>query len=456
MKIILIGINHAGTSALRTLLAQNSGHEVTAYDRNTNISFLGCGIALVVGGSAKNINDLFYCSPVKLEKQGAKVRMNHDVIAVDTEKKKITVRNLETGAVFEDSYEKLIYAAGSWPIEIPGIPKEHSSYKNIEICKLFQHAIELVKKADDPSIKTVAVVGSGYIGVELAEAYQKKGKKVTLIDFEPRVLARYFDKEFTLSLEEDIVKAGITLALGQKVVDYKGENGSVTEIVTDKGSYQADLVIQCIGFKPNTELLPDAKKVKGGALIVDEFMRTSIPDIYAIGDAAAFYHAATETHQQVALATNAVKSGIVAASNINGNSAVKLSSVAGTNAICVFENRLAGTGLSEGMAARLGLDAAASFIEDNDRPEFMENYSKTRIKIVYDKKSLRLLGAQIGSYGNTNHTEVIYYLSLAIQQRLTLLDIAFTDVYFLPHFNKPFNFVLASIMKALGLDYYKN
>ncbi|MFH0754865.1 MAG: FAD-dependent oxidoreductase [Candidatus Omnitrophota bacterium] len=456
MKIIIIGINHAGTSALRTLLAQGGAHQITAYDRNTNISFLGCGIALVVGGVVKDINDLFYCTPLQLENKGASVKMNHEVVAIDHQKQTIKVKDLETNRIFEDAYDRLIYAAGSWPVDIPNIPEDHGSLNNIDICKLFQHAKELIRKADDPSIEHVAVIGSGYIGVELAEAFYQKGKKVTLIDFEKRVLARYFDTEFTGQLESDIRHAGITIALGEKVVDFRGENGKVKKVVTDKGTYDADLVIKCVGFKPNTGLLPEARKTSNNAIIVDKYMRTSLPNIYAIGDAAAIYHAAFQSHQQVALATNAVKSGITAASHISGNDAVKIDSVAGTNAICVFGNKLASTGINEETALRLKMNIGTSYIEDNDRPEFMASYNKTRIKLVFEKDSLRLLGAQIGSYGEANHTEVIYYLALAIQQKLSLLDVAFTDVYFLPHFNKPFNFVLASIMQAIGLNYYKN
>ncbi len=456
MKIIVVGINHAGTSAIRTLLAQNKDHQITGYDRNTNISFLGCGIALAVGGEVSDIDKLFYCNEIKLEDQGADIRMNHDVIAIDYKKQVVTVKDMETGKVFEDNYDKLIYAAGSWPLEIPGVPKASRALENIEICKLYQHAKELIRKADDPNIKSVAVVGAGYIGIELAEAYQKKGKKVTLVDFAPRVLPRYFDPEFTDTLESDMRKAGITLAMGQKVIDFEGKDNKVTKIVTDKGSYDAQLVIECVGFKPNTELLPDANKTANGAIIVDAHMKTNLPNIYAIGDSAAMYHAALQTHQQIALATNAVKSGIAAASNINGNELVRVDSVVGTNAICVFENKLASTGINEETAEKAGIKAASSFVEDNDRPEFMKSYGLTKFKIIYEKDTLRLLGAQIGSYGDSNHTEVIYYLALAIQRKLTLVDLAFTDVYFLPHFNKPFNFVLTAIMQVLGLNYYKN
>ena len=222
MKVIVVGINHAGTSAIRTLLTQNPDAQVNAYDRNTNISFLGCGIALAVGGIVKNPRDLFYCDQVRLEDMGANVFMEHDVISIDTESKTVKVKDLKTGEVKSDNYDKLIYAAGSWPVDIPGIPDENADLENIMMCKLYQHAEELIRKADNPEIKSVAVVGAGYIGIELAEAYRIKGKKVTLIDFEKRVIPRYFDTEFTDVLEDDIRNSGITLAMGEKVVDFKG------------------------------------------------------------------------------------------------------------------------------------------------------------------------------------------------------------------------------------------
>jgi len=175
MKVIVVGINHAGTSAVRTLIAQNKDVQIACYDRNTNISFLGCGIALTVGGEVENVHDLFYCSADKLSAQNCTVKMFHEVIAINTDAQTVTVKDLHTETVFEDHYDKLIYAAGSWPLTIPGISGEKQKLKNVEVCKLFQHAEVLIEKAESPDIKHVAVIGSGYIGVELAEAYQKKG-----------------------------------------------------------------------------------------------------------------------------------------------------------------------------------------------------------------------------------------------------------------------------------------
>ena len=452
-KVVVVGVNHAGTSAIRTLLAQNSEHEVVAFDRNDNISFLGCGIALSVSGIVQNVNDLFYSDCDELSRLGAEVHMHTEVTRIDTDAKTVTARDLRSDEEMTVSYDKLIYAAGSWPIDFN---VENSGLENIYVCKLFQHAATLIEKANEPGIESVAVIGAGYIGIELAEAYHLKGKKVTLIDLQDRVVPAYFDHEFTDRMQADIRQAGINLQLGAHVTGYlPGEAGQVKQIVTDHGTFDADLVIQCVGFKPNTELLEKAEKVSNGALVVDSRMQTSIPDVYAIGDTVAMYHAATKSHRNVALATNAVKGGVVVASQINGVDSVQVPSIVGTNAICVFDNMLASTGLSEAAARAEGMDVLSSYYVDNDRPEFMNEVEEVGVKLVYERESLRLVGAQIGSYGKTPHTECIFYLSLAIQKGLTLTELAMTDVYFLPHFNKPFNFVISAILQALGLNYMK-
>jgi NADPH-dependent 2,4-dienoyl-CoA reductase/sulfur reductase-like enzyme len=453
MKVVVVGVNHAGTSAIRTLLSQNKAHKVVAFDRNDNISFLGCGIALSVSGVVQNVNDLFYSNCNELEKLGAEVNMSTEVTRIDTEKKEVTARDLKTGKERIESYDKLIYSAGSWPVDFK---VENSDLKNVYVCKLFQHASELIAKAGDPEIKSVAIVGAGYIGIELAEAYHQRGKRVTLVDLQSRVVPAYFDTEFTDRLEADIRKAGVNLVLGAKLTGYTGgKDGKVKQIVTDHGKFDADLVVQCVGFKPNSELLAKADKLPNGAIKVDSAMQTSIPDVYAIGDSVAIYHAATGSYRHVALATNAVKGGVVAASQINGVKQVRLESITGTNAICVFDNKLASTGLSESAAKAAGLNVASSFYKDNDRPEFMNDTEEVGVKLVFEKETLRLVGAQIGSYGEGSHTECIFYLSLAIQKQMTLLDLAMTDVYFLPHFNKPFNFIISAILQALGLTYMK-
>ncbi|MCF0217843.1 MAG: FAD-dependent oxidoreductase [Malacoplasma sp.] len=453
MKVVVIGINHAGTSAIRTLLSINPNAEVVAFDRNNNISFLGCGIALTVSGVVQNTNDLFYSNPQELESMGAKVFMNTDVIEIDRKNKVVTVKDLETEETRTESYDKLIYAAGSWPIDLHF---KNQELKNIEICKLYQHALKLIEKAKDESIKKVVVVGCGYIGVELVEAYTQSGKQVTLIDVLPRVLGTYYDKNFTDKLEENMKAEGVRLCLNQKVSEFVDDgNGNVCKVITDKEEIEADLVILCIGFKPNGELLPNLKKSGNGAIIVNRKAQSSDPNIYAIGDCAAVFDAATKQYRNIALATNAVKLGIVAASQICGLENVVIPNIVGTNAICVFGLKFASTGVTEDVAARFGLKVKTCEYSDNDRPEWMNTVEKVQVKLVYEEETMRLVGAQILSFGDANHTEWIFSLALAIQLGLNLFQIAFTDVYFLPHLNKPFNFVLSSILKALGMKYIK-
>ncbi|WP_029905594.1 FAD-dependent oxidoreductase [Mycoplasmopsis opalescens] len=453
MKIIVIGANHAGTSFLRTLKTVNPSAEVTAYDRNTNTSFLGCGIAVWVGGAMEQPDGLFYSSPDILKNEyGVNLKIQHDVIRVNRVAKTVTVKNLVTGEEFEDNYDKLVYAGGTWPIE-PNLPG--AKLENIMLSKLFQHAEILVQKANDKNIKNVVVVGGGYIGTELVEAYQLRGKKVTLIDLQDRVVPNYLDEEFTSIMEKNMVKDGITLALGQKVMEFKSKDGvHVSSVVTDKGEYDADLVIMSVGFRPNTDALVDVEKLPNGAVKVNEFQQSiSDENVYVIGDSAALKHCVTGEYAHVALATNAVKTGVVAALNIAGVK-VPFPGVAGTNAINVFGCKYASTGLTEVVAKKAGFaEAASEYWEDNSRCEFMSTYEKVATKVVYDKKTLRILGFQIGSWGKENHTEVAYLFGLAIQKGLTLPEMALTDVFFLPHFNKPFNFFLVPMLHALGLKY---
>ena len=210
MKVIVVGCTHAGTSAVKNILKQESDVEVLVYERNDNVSFLSCGIALYVGGVVKNANDLFYSNPTELASLGAVLKMEHDVIAIDTENKTVQAKNLQTGEIDTNTYDKLVMTTGSWPI-VPPISGIESN--NIQLCKNFNQANEIINKSQ--TANKVVVVGGGYIGIELVEAFVESGKDVTLIDGLPRILNKYLDQSFTDKLEEDLVNRGVTLALGE-------------------------------------------------------------------------------------------------------------------------------------------------------------------------------------------------------------------------------------------------
>jgi len=443
MKIAVIGCTHAGTAAILNAVKLYPQSQITVYERNDNISFLSCGIALHVGGIVKDQTTLFYCSPEKLAALGVNTHMKHDVTAVDFNAKIISVKNLVTGAEFTDSYDKLIITTGSWPI----CPKiENVTAEGILLCKNFDHSNDIVKKAE--AAKNIVVIGAGYIGVELVEAFEQNGKKVTLIDSQDRILNRYFDAEFTDLAENSMTENKIRLALAETVQKFEVENNKVSAVVTDKNRYEADLVIMSVGFKPNTALFKDQlKMLPNGAIVIDEFMQTSQPDVFAAGDCCAIHLNPSDSKEYIPLATNAVRMGTLVAHNLV-KPKLKHPGTQGTSAIKIYENNFASTGLTLTAAIEKELPADSVVIDENYRPEFMPDYEMVKLKLVFNPISRVILGAQLVSKADL--TQSINTMSVAIQNKMTIEDLAFVDLFFQPHYNKPWNFLNSAALAALG------
>ncbi|MGL4382502.1 MAG: FAD-dependent oxidoreductase [Bacilli bacterium] len=444
-KIIVVGANHAGTHSLVTL-AENYGdkYEIVTYDRNSNISFLGCGMALWIANVISSSDGLFYANPQGLESMGIKVNMEHELIKVDFDNKNITVKNLKTNDIIVDHYDKLILGVGSWPIlpKIPGIDLE-----NVVYAKIFQNAQSVMEKLHDPNIKQIAVVGAGYIGVELVEAFKENGKEILLIN-DQNVLNNYYDVEFQDMMKDNLIKNGVKLALGELVTEIVGQDGKVTGVKTDKGEYPADLVLMSIGFRPNTELFKDTnlELTNVGAISVNDFQETSIKDVYAVGDCCDVFNNATHKRQNIALATNAVRTGIVAAHNAGGTK-IAMQGVQGSNAIHIYGLTLCSTGITEEVALKNGYEVDSVTVTDTIKPAFMPDNNDVTIKVVWDKKTLRILGAQIASLEDI--TLALHMFSLAIQEQYTIDKLALTDLFFLPHFNQPHNFITKAGLEAI-------
>ncbi|WP_313017648.1 H2O-forming NADH oxidase [Acetoanaerobium noterae] len=441
-KIVIVGANHAGTAAANTIMGNYKDAKVTIFDANSNISFLGCGMALWIGEQIAGAEGLFYSNKEKLEAQGAVVHMEAPVESIDFDKK-IVYATLKDGSNVEESYDKIILATGSMPI-IPDIPGR--DLENVQKVKLYQHADEVIQKLKTEDIKDVVVVGAGYIGVELAEAFERHGKNVTLIDIADTCLPAYYDEEFTELMKQNLKDHGIKLAFGEKVLELKGDT-KVKEVVTDKGTYKADMVVLSIGFRPNNELGKDKLELfRNGAYVVNKNQETSIKDVYAIGDCATVYDNSIQDTNYIALATNAVRSGIVAAHNAGGT-ALESAGVQGSNGICIYDLKMVSTGLTLAKAKSLGIDALATDYDDLQKPEFIESENPSvKIRIVYDKNTRVILGAQMAS--TYDMSMGIHMFSLAIQEKVTIDKLALTDIFFLPHFNKPYNYITMAAISA--------
>ncbi|MFT4106085.1 MAG: FAD-dependent oxidoreductase [Lacrimispora sp.] len=442
-RIVVIGANHAGTAAINTILDNYKDKEVVIFDSNNNISFLGCGMALWIGNQISSADGLFYCSKEIFEQKGARVYMETKVESIDYDNKIVRATGKD-GQTYEQVYDKLILATGSLPIS-PRI--EGKELENVQFVKLYQNAKDVIDKLHQDSIQDVAVVGAGYIGVELAEAFRRVGKNVTLIDNMNTCLSGYYDREFSDIMSKNLEDSGIRLAYGETVMKIEG-NGRVEKVITDKHEYKADMVILGVGFKPNSGLGKDRLELfENGAYLVDKCQQTSQPDVYAIGDCATVFDNSIQKTSYIALATNAVRSGIVAAHNACGTSMESIG-VQGSNGICIWNLKMVSTGITYTKAKALGYDAAVTDYEDTQKPAFIEhdNY-KVKIRIVYDKTTRVILGAQMCS--EYDISMAIHLFSLAIQEQVTIDRLKLTDILFLPHFNKPYNYFT---MAALGAE----
>ncbi|MGI6153788.1 MAG: H2O-forming NADH oxidase [Christensenellaceae bacterium] len=441
-KIVLIGANHAGTAAANTILDNYPGNEVVIFDRNTNISYLGCGTALWVGRQIDGTDGLFYCSEDVFVGKKATVHMETEVGRVDYAAKKVYAKD-KNGKDIEESYDKLIIATGSAPIipKIPGLELE-----NVDVVKLFQDGQKINKALDDPAIKNVAVVGAGYIGVEIAEAVKRRGKNSLLFEALDTSLASYYDPWFSEDMDKNLQDNGVELHFGEMVQEITGE-GKVGGIVTDKGSYDVELVILAIGFVPNAEIAGDSlERFKNGAILVNKQQQTSLPDVYAIGDCATVYSNALQAPTYIALATNAVRSGIVAGHNVCGTSLESIG-VQGSNGISIFGYNMVSTGLNLKAAKNAGFDVLYTDYEDLQKPAFIKDNKKVKLRIIYDKNTRRILGAQMASYEDISMG--IHMFSLAIEEGVTIDKLKLLDIFFLPHFNQPYNYIT---MAALGAE----
>ncbi len=441
-KIIVVGANHAGTACINTMLDNYAGNEVVVFDSNSNISFLGCGMALWIGNQIDGAKGLFYSSKEALESKGATIYMETKVDTIDFVKK-IVYATGKDGKAYEETYDKLVLATGSWPIEPKIIGAD---LENVQYVKLYQHAEAVIEKLkNDESIKNVTVVGAGYIGVELAEAFQRWGKNTTLVDIADTCLSTYYDKLLTDQMKQVLENNGINLEFGQRVLELKGDK-KIQSVVTDKKEIPADMVVLAIGFLPNTALGKETLEIfKNGAYRVNVNQETSMKDVFAIGDCATVLDNSIQDTNYIALATNAVRSGIVAAHNVCGT---KLESIGvqGSNGISIYGYNMVSTGLNLNKALAYGYDAVCTDFTDNQKPEFMKENAQVTLRIVYDKKTRRVLGAQMASTQDISMG--IHMFSLAIQEGVTIDKLKLLDIFFLPHFNKPYNYITMAAITA--------
>ena len=352
-----------------------------------------------------------------------------EVVAVDTDAKKLTVKDIKTGETFEDSYDKLMIATGASSI-IP--PIKNVKLENVSTLKTMEDGIKVKELLSKKEINKVVIIGAGFIGLEAVEAAKKLGKEVTVIQSTDRVLNQVFDKEITDVLEDEMKAHGVNLRLEELAAEFVGKT-KVEKVITNKGEIEADLVIIATGVRPNTSFLKDTniEMLGNGAIIVDEYGRTSVEDIYSAGDCATIKNIVTNEDMYVPLATGANKLGRIVGENLAGSNNAFQGSL-GSSCIKVMNMEAAATGLTEGKAKSLGLKYKAKFISDFNQTNYYPGRDKIYVKLVYDAETKVILGGQVAGFKDSVQRANV--IAAAIFSKMTTNQLGMLDLCYAPPF----------------------
>ena len=452
MKVIIIGCTHAGLTAAKEILTNHPETELTIYERNNNFSFSSDGIFLYLKNQVKNLESIFTSSPSKIRQMGAVVRDMHTVLNVDTQKKQIRAVDMQKGIIITDNYDKLIVATGANP-RLPAIVGIDNS--RVLLCKSFLQAQKIYTMAQ--SSQRIAIIGAGYAGVEFAESFAQKGYQVDLFQSSDQVLNNYFDvstSEFVVKL---LQKHHVNVHLNTNVTAFTEVTDLIIKLSTSSGDdFLEDMAIVCTGFIPNTRLFAKQLKMeKHGALLLNNYLQTSDPDVYAAGDCAVVHFNPTNKSIYAPLGTNAVRQGFLVSKNIYGNFYPYMGTQT-TSALKLFGHNFAMTGLTLKNAKLHGLNAHSTVYQGNWRPDYMPYSEPATLSLVYNRDNRKILGLQLHS--KKDLTQSVNTVSLAIQNSNTIDDLSMTDMFFQPNFDQPFNYlnIVAQIAvkheKAAGFD----
>lgn len=432
MKIIIIGGVAAGMSAAAKASRIDKNAEIVIYEKTDIVSWGACGLPYYVGNFYEDPNNMIARPVEKFIEAGMNIKIKHEVIGIDIEKKEITIKNLVSGEIFKDNYDKLMVATGAHAI-MP--PIKNLDTKGVYTLKDYTDGIILKEKMMKDEIQDVIVVGAGYIGIEVVEAAKHLGKRnVRLIQLGDRVLLESFDKEITDVMEEEIKShEGVELHLDEAVQEIIEKDGKVVGIKTNKGEYKADLVVIATGVRPNTAFLKETgiAMLPNGALIIDEFGKTSIDSIYSAGDCASVYHMVREENVYIPLATTANKIGRIVGENLAGKN-TPFKGTLGSAAIKVLDVEAGRTGITENEAIKMGINYKTVFVKDKNQTNYYPGREDIFVKLIYNADTRVLLGAQIA--GKKGAVLRVDALATAIYSKLTVDEIGMMDFCYAPPF----------------------
>ena len=431
MKVIIIGGIAAGMSAAAKFKRLSPNDDVVVYEKGDIVSFGACGLPYYVGGFFDDSNEMIARTPEAFREAGVEIHTKHEVTNVDFSNKKVTVKNLNTNEVLEESYDKLMIASGARAI-IP--PIKNIDLENEVTLKSMDDGNKLRELMSKEENKKIAIIGAGFIGLEAAEAAKHRGKEVTVIQLQDRVLQEVFDKDITDLLEEELRENGVNLLLSETVTELIGD-GKVSKVKTNKREIEADIVILATGVKPNTDFLncDEIKMIRNGAIVVDKYGRTSVEDVYAAGDCATINSLITDREIYVPLATGANKLGRIVGENLAGQNNSFQGSMA-SSCIKVMDMEAARTGLSEKEVLNLGFNYKTKFITDMNQTSYYPGRERIYVKLIYDAHTRVILGGQVAGYKDA--VQRCNVLAACIYAKMTTEQLGMLDLCYAPPFSR--------------------
>ncbi len=426
MRIVIIGAVAAGTSAAAKARRNSEDAEIVIYEKDSYISYSGCGMPYHIGGVVERAEELTPRDPAFFKsKYNVDILTRHEVLAIAPDAHSVTVMNLATGEVFTDHYDKLVIATGARAVvpPIPGVDLPHVfTLRNVNDMLLIKAFVE----SRQPN--TAAVVGTGFIGLEMCENLKALGISVTLLEKLPQVTPG-LDRDMAAHVENHLVKKGVSV-LTEASVSGITESGVA---LSDGREVPAELVLVATGVRPNTELAAAAGIELGvsGAIRVDTRMQTSAPDVYACGDCAEHFHLVTGKPVWRSLGSTANKTGRIAGDCVTGGD-LAFRGVLGTGIFRVFDLTVAQTGLSEREALALGYDVAVCHNIKPDKPEYMQGREMV-IKGVADRASGRLLGAEIVGFEGVDKRIDVFATAITFGAKVN--DLFHLDLAYAPPFS---------------------
>jgi NADPH-dependent 2,4-dienoyl-CoA reductase/sulfur reductase-like enzyme/rhodanese-related sulfurtransferase len=434
-KIVIIGGVSIGPKAAARARRRDPDAEITIIEKGEALSYAGCGTPYYIAGKISDYKDLMM-TPAGIVRDTAffrnvkAVRVCNKTIAerIDRCEKVVDAVNVDAGERLRFPYDQLVMATGSLPVRpsLPGI-----DLQGVHVLSNLEDAIAIRKELESGK-RRVVIVGAGLIGMEVAEAFAEMGVEITMVEVKDQVLPALLDREIAILVEKHMAAKKVAVKTGVVVLGLSGDDqGRVARVVTNHGDFPADLVLVAVGVRPNTKLAVESGLSVGprGGIVVDEYLRTSDPDIFAGGDCVENRHLLTGEPVYVPMGSTANKHGRVIGDNLTGGS-TRYPGILGSTIFKIFDFNVGATGLTERAARERGYDIATTITPNPDRAHYYPGAKLLVLKGVADRKTGTLLGIQAAGPGEASKR--IDTAAIAISQHMTLGEIALADISYAP------------------------